>query len=160
MDINEQNSSPGGIAQPVPAQVADGFDAASLDTKDASNQAVEIEIKHPTTGLGTGIFISVLGKDSDAYRNRIRAMANENLQKEARGMKLDVSLDKLEAKNLDALVGATTAWRTNADHGYVMLRGERLAFNPANVRKLYADILPIREQVAEAINDLSLFIKG
>jgi hypothetical protein len=171
---NEQDNSPDAPSEATraaPTPVVSTFDAAAIDTKDASNTAIEIEIKHPTEGYGTGMFISVLGKDSDAYRGRVRAMANENLQRESRGMKLDQTLDKLEAKNLDALVAATTAWRTEdratdeqghvtvtANRPIIMLRGEALTFTPQNVRKLYADILPIREQVTDAINDLSLFI--
>jgi hypothetical protein len=132
------------------------FDAGDLDTIAACNRPTEVQILHPITGAPTGLFISVVGKDGDAYRSRVRAMADENLR---RGGGRDVTLDKLEAKNIDALVAATVAWRSEGDDGHITLRGERLECTPPNVRRLYTEILPIREQVSEAISDLSLFIK-
>lgn len=133
------------------------FDASDLDTIAACNRPVEIEIKRAVSGAGTGLFISVVGRDGDAYRSRVRAMADENLRRA--GGRSDVSLDKLEAKNIDALVAATVSWRSDGDDGHITLRGERLECTPPNVRRLYTEILPIREQVSEAISDLSLFIK-
>lgn len=137
------------------------FDASAINTIEACNKPAEIEIRHPVSGMGTGIFISVVGKDSDIYRGRIRAMADENLRKQATGRTsvADSSIDKLEQKNIDALVAATAGWRTG-DEPVVALAGERLEFNPANARRLYTEILPIREQVSDAINDLGNFIQG
>lgn len=139
---------------------ATAFDAASLNTTEACNKPFELEIKHPTSGAPTGLFISVVGRDSDVYRGRVRALADETLRRQAMGKPAlaDASLDKLEAKNIDALVAATVGWRSEGDEGGIILSGERLEFNPANARKLYSEILPIRDQVAEAINDLGNFM--
>lgn len=133
------------------------FDAASLDTVEACNKPFEIEIKHPVTGAPTGLFISVVGKDSEAYRGRLRAMANEMIQKQSRGGVSKTRVDEIEQKSIDALVAATVAWRSEDDPEHIMLRGEALPCTPANARKLYA-ILPIQEQVAEAVNDLGNFM--
>lgn len=134
------------------------FDLSAIDTIAACNKPVEIEIEHPVTKEKTGVFISVIGKDSDAYRSRIKAMANENLQRDAlfsqRG-KVDIpKIDKLEAKNIDTLVAATAGWRG------VILDGETLDFTPENVRTVYARIIPVRDQVQEAVNDLENFMRG
>lgn len=141
---------------------AKAFDAASLNTTEACNKPFELEIKHPTSGAPTGLFISVVGRDSDVYRGRVRALADETLRRQAMGKPAlaDASLDKLEAKNIDALVAATVGWRSEGDDGGITLSGERLEFNPANARKLYSEILPIRDQVAEAINDLGNFMRA
>lgn len=133
------------------------FDLGSLDTIEACNKPAEIEIKHPVTGALTGVFISVLGKDSDAYRSIVRAMADEQLKRQAMNKSADASLDKLESKNIEALVAVTTGWRTG-DDPTVTLNGEKLDFNAANVRKVYAALLPVREQVTEAINSLENFM--
>lgn len=137
---------------------AKAFDLANIDTVQACNKPFEFEIVHPVTKEGTGAFISVVGAHSDTYRKRVKDMANANMQREAmlaqRG-KTDVpNLDKMEAKNIDALVSATVGWRN------VGLDGEDLEFNAANVRKVYERILPIREQAQEAINDLGNFMPG
>ena len=139
---------------------ATSFDAASLNTIDACNKPHEIEIRHPVSGIGTGLFISVVGKDGDAYRSRVRAMADDSLRRQAMGKSggADQSLDKLEAKNIDALVAATAGWRTG-DEKVVQIGADSLEFNPANARRVYAEILPIRDQVTEAINDLGNFMQ-
>lgn len=149
-------------------KAAAAFDLSGLDTIEACNKPVEIEIKHPVSGVGTGVFVSIVGKDGDAYRSRVRGMADDSLRRSAMGKNAsDTSIDKLEQKNIDALVAATTGWRTQApaligekpeSDPAVMMKGERLEFNAANARKVYSEILPIREQVSEAINDLGNFM--
>lgn len=139
---------------------ANAFDAASLDTTAACNKPFEVEIKHPTSGESAGMFINVLGSEGDAYQARVRTLANETLRRQAMGKSAlaDATLDKLEQKNIDALVAATVSWRSVDDPDHISLRGERLEFNPANARKLYTEIKPIRDQVAEAINNLGNFM--
>lgn len=132
------------------------FDLASLDTVAACNKPVEIEIKS-VVGQPTGFFVSVLGKDSDTYRNIVRGMADESLKRQAMGRADAATLDKIEQRNIDALVAVTTGWRFG-DSNTVPLDGEPLEFNAANVRKVYERLLPVREQVAEAVNDLENFI--
>ena len=134
------------------------FDLGSLDTTDACNKPFEVEIKHPVTGAPTGVFISVLGRDSDAYRAIVRGMADEDLKRQAMGKRdTNASLDKLEKKNLEALVAVTMGWRTGKEPT-VTVKGEKLDFSTPNVRKVYAELLPVRDQVSEAINNLENFM--
>lgn len=136
---------------------ATGFDLGSLDTIGACNSAAEVEIRHPVTGAATGVFISVLGKDSDTYRSILRGMADERLKRQAMGKADDSSLDKLEKRNIEALAAVTTGWRTG-DNPAVILNGEELPFTAANARRVYEALLPVREQVTEAINNLENFM--
>lgn len=133
---------------------AEAFDLSSIDTVAACNKSFELEITHPATGLGTGVFISVVGKDSDIYRSRVKAFANEAIQREATGRKKVDTIDALEAKNIGALVAATVGWRN------VVLDGEALDFNAENARRIYTRIIPVRDQVQEAVNDVSNFMTG
>lgn len=138
---------------------AKAFDAAILNTVEACNRPVEIEIKHPTTGDPTGLFISVVGKDGDIYRGRLRAVSEEMLRKQAAGKAAsNTRLSELERKHIDALAAATVSWRSEGDDSHIMLNGEPLECTPANARRLYSEILPIQEQVAEAIADLGNFM--
>ena len=134
------------------------FDLASIDTIAACNKPHELEIEHPVTKAKIGVFISLVGKDSDVYRKAIKAMADENIKREAfaqqRGKQDIPNIDRLERKNIDVLVAATTGWRN------VSLDGEVLEFSPDNARKGYERILPVREQVQAAINDLENFMPG
>lgn len=135
---------------------AKAFNLKSLDTTEACNKPHEIEIRS-VAGQPTGFFISVLGAHSTTYRNIVRGMADESLRKQAMGKPSAETLDKLEAKNIDALVAATVGWRIG-DSKVVELGDESLDFTPANVRKVYEQLLPVREQVAEAIADIGNFM--
>lgn len=135
-----------------------GFNLASLDTVAACNKAIEVEIKD-VLGRATGFFVSVLGKDSDAYRSLIRDMADKTLKLQARGKSAEASLEEIERRNIDALVAVTTGWRQGTSN-IVQLGDEELEFSAANVRKVYERLLPVREQVAEAVNDLENFIRA
>lgn len=137
---------------------AQGFDLGALDTVEACNKPAEVEIRHPVTGAGTGVYFSVLGKDSDTYRSRIRAYGDEMLRKQAFGKASAETVDTLERKDIDALIAATVGWRTG-DSPVVALHGESLEFSPANARKVYEALLPVRDQVREAINSLENFIR-
>lgn len=135
----------------------EGFDLGALDTKTACNKPFEFEVKHPISGTGLGVFISVLGKDSNAYRAKVREFAEQNL----RGKAGNVSIEQLEAKNVTALVAATVGWRSTSEgDGKVKLNGEVLPFSSENARKVYSEIEPVREQAQEAVNALENFIAG
>ena len=135
---------------------AKGFDIAALDTISACNKPAEVEIRHPATGDPTGVFVSVLGKDSDLFRARMRAYADEELSAASSGASRQ---EEAERKTIETLAAATTGWRTGDDKALTM-KGERLEFSEANARSVYAAILPIREQVSAAIYNLDLFMKG
>lgn len=139
------------------ATVAAG-DLSALDTIAACNKPQEFELVHPVSRMGLGVFWSVVGKDSDAYRGRIRAMADETLRRQNAGMPGDTSLSKIEAKNIDTLVAATTGWRGPKGDGVVTLAGTDLQFTTDNVRKVLTDLPAAREQVQEAVNDLGKFL--
>lgn len=134
-------------------------DLSALDTITACNKAKEIELVHPTTRVGLGIFWSVMGKDSDVYRERVRAMADENLRRANADLPpLDNTLSKLEAKNIATLVAVTTGWRSKAKPGVVTLKGEELSFTADNVRRVLTELPAAREQVQAAVNDLGNFM--
>lgn len=135
-----------------------GFNLASLDTIAACNKPIEIEIKD-VNGRPTDFFISVLGKDSDVYRAMVRSLGDENLKRQASGKSDPVTLDKIEARNIDALVAVTTGWRLG-DSKTVPLGDQELEFNQTNVRKVYERLLPVRDQVAEAVNNLENFMNA
>lgn len=139
-------------------------DLSALDTISACNKPFELAILHPVTGLSIGVHVSLVGKDSDIYRGRVRGLANEQLRAQATGRPLGTNaapLDDMEIKSINALVAATTAWRSDdGGEGVVLLGGEKLAFSPENVRLAYTKILPLRDQVQEAINNLANFMQA
>lgn len=149
---------PGGDREePTMPAKKSAFSLNALDTVAACNKPVEVQIKD-VRGNPTPFFVKVLGAHSDPYRGRVRAMADEQLRQQATGKGAPAStLDALEHRNIDALVAATVDWRVG-DSKAVELDGEELEFSADNARKVYERLLPVREQVAEAINDLGNFM--
>lgn len=135
-------------------------DLSALDTISACNKPHEFELVHPVSRTGLGIFWSVVGKDSDVYRNAIRALADENLRRANAGLPGDTSLSKIEAKNINTLTAASTGWRSDKGDSVVTLNGEDLKFTPENVRRVLTDLPAAREQVQEAVNNLGNFLPG
>lgn len=134
-----------------------GFNLSKLDTIAACNKPVEVEIRD-TAGEPTGIFVSILGRDSDVVRGRMRAFAEEETHADASGNGLS-DIDRADRRVIATLVAATTGWR-DGDERVLEWGDERLEFNADNAAKVYAGILPIREQVSTALFDLSRFMKG
>ena len=156
------------------ASVPKFTDLDDLDTAKASDAGAEIELMHPTKKTPTGIFVSVLGKHSEIFREHIRERTNERLRREAmnkkRGKDDDVTTaEQVEEKAIELLVLCTLGWRseTRNDKGEVIAnepvivhKGEPLSFNVANASKLYRNLIWMREQVDAGIGDLENFIKN
>lgn len=135
-----------------------GVDIGVFDTVSASNKGAEIELKHPVTKEPMGAFITVLGRDSDTFRQLIRRKVNaENARRalaERRGKTADPkTVEEAEAEGIDLLVACTTGWRGLTSGGHP------LPFTEDAARDLYTKSPEIRRQIDEAIGDLELFIK-
>jgi len=156
------------------ASVPKFTDLDDLDTGKASDAGTEIELVHPVHKTPTGIFIGVLGKHSEVFRDHIREKTNERLRLEAlnkkRGKDEETpTAEIVEQKAIELLVLCTTHWRseTRTEKGEVIsnepvivFRGEPLPFNVPNAKMLYARMIWMREQVDEAIGDLERFMKA
>lgn len=139
-------------------------DIGDLDTIEACNSGTEIELKHPTTGEKLGIFVGIVGKDSDVYREFQRKAFNRYLREEAlakkRGKDAQVrTVEDLEDDSLKLLVSCTTSWRTG-DQKWMLYKKEQLEFTPENCEMVFKTRPWIRDQVNEGIGDLELFMKS
>jgi hypothetical protein len=159
---------------PTPkASVPKFVDIDDMDTGTASDAGAEIELKHPTTKAKTGIFVTVLGKHGEVFREHIRERTNERIKREANAAKKNDELppptaEQVEEKAIELLVLCTLGWRseTRDEKGEVIEskpvivhRGQELPFTVANAKMLYARLIWMREQIDEAIGDLENFIK-
>lgn len=169
---------------PTKASKTDVLDLASLDTAAASDAGARIEIVHPISKEGLGIFVTLLGKHSETFREIVREKANKRVKEESlaarRGKPLEPrTAEQIEAEALQLLVACSVGWDSetyakneageivkDADgnrqvvekHDYIVLGGENLAFNHANAMKVYSKLLWFREQVDNGIGDLENFI--
>lgn len=149
-------------------------DLGDLDTGAASDAGTEIELKHPTTKKPTGIFIGVVGKHSQIFRDIVRERTNDRIRREAenaqRGKEPEpTTAEEVEARAIELLTACTTHWRSETrtakgevtdNKPIVKFKGEELTFNAGNVAKVYTAMIWAREQVDAAIGDLELFIKA
>lgn len=149
------------------------IDLADLDTSKASDKGAEIELNHPSTEAPLGIFITVLGKDSEVFREHGKNRYNEDVRREAAASRRGKSVppytaEELEEKAIETLVLCSLGWRTEVkgegkspvSEPCLFYKGEKLAFNVPNCKRVYAENLWIRRQVDDAIGDLENFMKG
>lgn len=148
------------------------LDLDSLDTGAACDKGAEIELKHPTTNAPLGIFVTILGKDSQAFREHVKQDVNERIRREALATKRGKDIapptaEEAEDKATELLVVCTLGWRQRVDVAEgetekfkptITYKGEELAFNVPNAKTIYSNLLWFRRQVDEAIGDLENFI--
>jgi len=143
-------------------------DLSSLNTSKASDKGAEIEILHPTTNKPLGIFITVLGKDSQVFREHMRDSVNASMRKQAlaqrRGKVLDpVLAEQVEREAIELLALCTKSWRESEEGGdkpTLTFEGSELECNPKNAITIYTELLFIRRQIDDAVGDLENFIKS
>jgi hypothetical protein len=140
-------------------------DLADFDTRKACDNAVEIELVHPVTEAGIGVFISILGRESSVFQNALNSKINQSLKLQAvgRGKPTITTVEGNEQEASELLSKCTTAWRTKLDdvsRPVVFFKGEEIAFSTANAKQLYLENKWIRQQVDKAVGDLSLFFQA
>lgn len=143
------------------------IDLSCLDTVSACDAGAEIELRHPITNVGLGVFISIIGKDSAAFNDYLRQSVNDDLRKahSSRGKADEVpTIEKSEQRNIEILTVCTTGWRWSDKPVFPLQKAgksiEELPFTVANVKRVYTELPAARKQVDEAIGDLGNFIKG
>ena len=141
-------------------------DIFALNTTAACDKGAEIELKHPKVGP-SGVFVTVMGKDSVAYRDHVKSNINERQRREAlaarRGKDIDnPTLDEAEEKGTELIIVCTLGWRQkNKDGSFkntLTYKGEELDFNVSNAKLIYTNELWIRREVDDAIHDLENFM--
>ena len=130
------------------------IDLASIDTVAGANKGFDVSIYHPGTLEDLGITITVLGKDSDLYRQKSTKMQQKRLDKLAKGgfRKKNMNIDGSDADAIRLLAECTTGWIG------VIENKEEIPFSVDNAIDLYTKYPWMREQIDEAIADRSNFL--
>jgi uncharacterized membrane protein YcgQ (UPF0703/DUF1980 family) len=136
------------------------FDISALDTKTAANEGCEFEVQHPATLDGTGLLITVLGEDSEAYRKITHHQQQRRLKRALASRKgsagANDALEDLDDDQLEILAACTKAWRMKDDSD-VKLDGKPLPCTAENARALYERFPVIRAQAERTLLDRANF---
>ncbi|MDD4390195.1 MAG: hypothetical protein PHW03_05265 [Eubacteriales bacterium] len=149
------------------------IDLASLDTVQGSNAGFEVSIYNPATNEDLGVFITVLGKDSDEFQKVSRAQQKKRMAKMSKGgfrsNNMTLSPEEIEAEGISLLAAVSKKWRTAAvkegevitepEKDTILIDGKELPFSIANAEMIYKRFPWIKEQVDTAVGDRANFIK-
>lgn len=159
------------------------FDLGELDVAQASEKGAEIELLHPVSNEGLGQFISVLGRESQLFRDYVEERNNDMKRKAAvaarRGRQPEITThSEDEARAVAFIAKCTLGFRCDpviekgafgqADKvvkeggAFLRYRGENLAFSEANARKFFSDpgMVDFRKQIDKAIVDIENFMSS
>lgn len=132
---------------------------ALFDTIAACNTAAKIELRHPVTREGVGMYIHVVGRDSDILRERNNAIHDANRARAhlfaKQGKPVEPrTRDELEAEALETIALCTVGYTDmiNPD-------GTERKFSHADAKALYAWSPAIRNQMDDDIMSYAHFIK-
>lgn len=143
------------------------FDFGSRDLGAVTDKPFEFEIKDPQTEEGVGVFISVVGAESETFQNYVREESNkirlEAFRKKRLGKSAEemVPIEREEDAILNAIAHCIKGWRTVIDgtsEPVIWIAGERLEFSQANAQAWLKKFRWVRQQVNDATADLSNFI--
>ncbi len=147
---------------------ASKFDFDGLDTRAACEMPYEFELNHPVTKAPLGVFISVIGSESQAISNRFRKAENDKRRKafEAQrkpGSDAPKMLEEDEADTVSLTVDLVKGWRTVIDgksEPVIHWKEEKLDFNADNARRWLTHFPWVRLQVIEEATEVGNFLKN
>lgn len=129
------------------------FDLACLDTAALCEQGAELELTHPATGEPLGVYLTLAGVDSKAWRKATAALAEKRL-----GRRGKVSAEEMQAAGLEILARCTLAWRSGIN-SIVRIDGEEMPCTPENARELYERFPWIFEQADRFASDRGSYLR-
>lgn len=132
------------------SEINTGFDLGELNSQ--TEEIAELAIRHPATGLDTGMKIQLYSVDSEAWQKTIMRLRKENLR--YRDRREGTPQDKLQDDSLELLAACAAGWSG------VLENGQPLPFTKANAKRVFKEFPFIREQVDEFIGDRRNFIRS
>jgi hypothetical protein len=135
------------------------MDLAKLDTVQAANEGFEVRLYNPHTNEDLDIFITVLGRDSDAYRSLFNKHQRRRVERMTKGGRVgSVSPEAFEQDAIELLAVCTKSWRTG-DKPVLLINGEEMQCSRDNAVHVYKKYPWIKEQVDDAVSDRANFLK-
>lgn len=123
-----------------------------------SGDTVTVTLKHFATDEpllkddGKEMTITVYAPHSAQYKEVLHEQVNKRIQKASKGKKVTFTAEDMENSTLDLLAKTTKEWN-------IQLNGKSPKFSVADAIDLYTKLPWLRQQVVEAQEDYSAFLK-
>lgn len=142
------------------------IDFDDLDTGLASEKPYEFELVHPASKEPLGVFISVVGPESAAFKAKVRKEVNRDRRRqfEAKRKGKDIeptSIEEDEAFSIALVADLVTGWRTvlgDKSEPVIYWKKAPLEFTQENVIRWLTNFPWARTQIDAASGDLSNFL--
>lgn len=142
------------------------FDFDDLNIGEAAEKPFEFELLHPESKAGLGVFISVIGAESDTFQTYLREEGNrarrKALEAERRGKQPEPStIEEDEEKILRAIAVCIKSWRTVIDgksEPVIVWSGRKIECTRDNALQWMRKFRWVRQQINDATGDLGNFI--
>lgn len=123
-----------------------------------TDDTIVVELKHPVTedlllkDDGKAMTITVYAPHSSIYKAAIHEQTNKRIQKASKGKKITFTAEELENTSLELLAKTTKDWS-------IQLNGKSPKYSVGEAMDLYAKLPWLKQQVLEAQEDYSAFLK-
>lgn len=138
------------------------MDLKELDTVTAANAGLEISLRHPATQEPIGMHITVMGRDSDAFREMQAQQNRGRLDRAVRAgsLKKGMLREQVDRDAIRLLAACTRSWRQDGvEGGTLTVDGVEVECTAAAAEDLYTKYPWVREQVDEAVMDRANFLQ-
>lgn len=149
------------------------FNIATLGLISEAEQPVALSIVHPQSKAEVGIYIDLVGKDSEAYRALNRKLQNKRFVELRKSRTLTMTAEQNEEETIRLLAACVRTWRSREFEivdgkpvpterlNTTFFNGtEYLECNVKNVEWVLRNCPEVREQVEDFIQDRTNFLKG
>ena len=122
------------------------------------DDTISVVIKHPSTDEplvkddGKEMTVTVYAPHSAQYKSAIHEQTNRRIQKASKSKKVTFTAEELENATLELLAKTTKDWN-------IQLNGKSPKFSVAEAVDLYSKLPWLRQQVMDAQEDYSTFLK-
>lgn len=130
------------------------IDLCELDINRVADAGIECELHHPVTGTALGVWVTVMGADSLAYRTVMIERAREFQRRAKADPDAERTPDQIEEDTSIVCARCTRGWRG------VRLDGQDLPWSHDNAVMLFRRFVWMRQQINEFIEERHRFLPG
>lgn len=125
----------------------------AFNTKTRANAGVEVELRLLANGAPSGVFIKIMGTDSEVFREIQEERERAAAERIASGQSANLTRDERTKLTCEALARCTVGWRN-----LMQSDGSPLEFSHNAAFQLYLDYPAIRDQINEEMAKRANFV--